>query len=377
MMIRLSILGLILSTLPLLAVNFQDFDGYQNMFCQEEVEQKIKNYLQKDPQVSAFYRLTPEALYIGDLAQKKEDYILQLASCTQPKRSQCFPSLKGAKIAIDPGHFGGAFARLEERFIKLSAAQAKTEHEISFDEGTLTYLTAIHLKALLEAEEANVFVTRAGINQGAFQESFFEWLAKEPLLWSSKEPLTSLFRTYYNRLDLIARAEKINEFKPDLTLILHYNAVGAGALGEENYNLAFIPGAFRAGELDKIEDRYEFLRLIVTDDLEKSLALSQNVVEHFVRELHVPLVSQSTKISYLEKACLWQQTGVYSRNLALTRLVHGPLCYGETLIQNCREECLRLAKTDTEIAGIRCSSRVKEVAQAYFEAVKAYFNDQQ
>jgi len=66
------------------------------------------------------------------------------------------------------------------------------------------------------------------------------------------------------------------------------------------------------------------------------------------------------------------EEGIYARNLALTRLVHCPLSYGETLIQNNIDECLNLARTDFVISGMRCSSRIKEVAEAYFEGIKSY-----
>ncbi len=39
----------------------------------------------------------------------------------------------------------------------------------------LTYLTALELKRLLEAEGAVVMVTRPGIGQGALKENFYEW----------------------------------------------------------------------------------------------------------------------------------------------------------------------------------------------------------
>jgi hypothetical protein len=57
----------------------------------------------------------------------------------------------------------------------------------------------------------------------------------------------------------------------------------------------------------------------------------------------------------------------------MTRLVHGPICYGESLVQNNLQEALRLAKLDTEVQGYPCSSRIKQVATAYFEAIKEFF----
>jgi hypothetical protein len=113
--------------------------------------------------------------------------------------------------------------------------------------------------------------------------------------------------------------------------------------------------------------------MVVTDHIEQSLRLSECITAQFVKQLEVPLLTEET--SYTESGCLMQKPGIYCRNLALTRRVHSPLCYGETLIQNNPEESIRLAELDTSIGGIPCSQRIKEVAKAYFEGIQAYFSD--
>jgi len=87
------------------------------------------------------------------------------------------------------------------------------------------------------------------------------------------------------------------------------------------------------------------------------------------------LIDDNEKTSYTKASCLLQDQGIYSRNLALTRLVHGPVCYGETLVQNNEEEVYRLSSHDAIIAGIPCSKRIQEVAEGYFEGIKEYLND--
>lgn len=382
-MVYALIVGLILVAKNLFSVDFHVFDTYQNKLTAEEVEIKIKSYLEKDPSIHAFYKLTPQALYIGDLTHQRVDYVLYLASTSQSGHSKRLTrdSLKKVKIAIDPGHFGGALAELEERFISIPAAKAKGNRAISFGEGSLNYLTAIALRSMLEAEGAVVFMTRPGIAQGAIKQNFFEWLETHPEFWKSDESLSKLFRNHYNKEDLITRAQEINAFAPDITIIIHYNAHSSDLekdpqafLVQPNYNLLFVPGAFCAHELSKIEDRYEFLRMIVTDDIEQSIKLSEAIASQFVNKLNVPLISSNEKTTYIDKACLIQQEGIYSRNLVLTRLVHGPLCYGETLVQNNEDEIYRLAAQDIQIAGHPCSKRIEEVSQAYFGGIKNYFN---
>jgi N-acetylmuramoyl-L-alanine amidase len=221
-------------------------------------------------------------------------------------------------------------------------------------------------------------MTRSGLGKGAIEQDFFSWLLDRPNIASTL--LSRLFRNEYNREDLKKRAEKINAFKPDITIIIHYNAHLSESekkarlfFTQSNYNLAFVPGAFGKGELKESQDRYEFLRLLVTNDIEDSVLLSEYVLAEFVNQLQVPLVVNTEKNSYLSSVCLFQKDGIYSRNLALTRQVHGPVCYGETLIQNNQEEAYRLASSDSSIQGIPCSKRVEQVALAYFEGIKHYF----
>ena len=74
-------------------------------------------------------------------------------------------------------------------------------------------------------------------------------------------------------------------------------------------------------------------------------------------------------MGYLRNACiLTESPGVYARNLTLTNLVQGPLCYGESLCQDNVVETLILNKKDIEVHGVPTSSRVQDVAKAYIQA---------
>lgn len=365
---------------------FSDFDKFQKTLSREEVEERIKVYLQKDAHVSNYITIDDRylTLYDGPVSQSDRRVEYKLEFAKENKNSKAIKKRKnliGVKIAIDPGHFGGPYSRLEARYIDIppSLERAST---IQFDEGTLSFLTAQYLKILLEREGAHVFLTRDKIGKGVFHEDFFEWLKKSPEFWNSKEPLCQLFRKHYNVLDLRARAEKINGFGPDLSIIIHYNSHHVGesdssnnAVTPCNYNMVFIPGAFCRNELVLEEARYEFLRMLVTSDLPHSAQLSSAVLKKFHEHLCVPVVCKEDGARYLDSSCLKVNEGVYARNLAMTRLVHGPICYGETLIQNNIDECINLSREDFFIGGRQCSSRVKQVAEAYFEGIKSYLLD--
>lgn len=365
------------------ATDFSVFDSYQETFTRDEIELRLIKFLQKDGRAGSYFTLDDKALTLYDAPETQKErsieYCLKLApelgnkGGKQPRKN-----LVGVKVAIDPGHMGGPYARLEERYIDIPPSLER-KSSIQFDEGTLSFLTALYLKVLLEKEGAIVMITRDKIGQGVYEEDFFDWLKKNPSLWSGEVSLNKLFGKFYNPLDLRARAKKINAFSPDLSIVIHYNShhveeeySSNSCVSSKNYNLVFIPGAFCRNELSQPEARYEFIRLLVSEDLPNSQKLSGAILASFGKYLDVPIVSRADGAHYLYKIALEVEKGVFARNLALTRLIHGPVCYGETLVQNNIDECLNLSKTDFVIGGIPCSSRVKLVAEAYFEGIKEY-----
>ena len=183
--------------------------------------------------------------------------------------------------------------------------------------------------------------------------------------------LSTIFRRHYNRLDLRERARVINEYQPDLTIAIHYNAIDCEETIEptkDNFNLIFIPGAFCRNELTSVEDRFHFLRLVCTQDLESSAYFARTLVDVFSKHLKVSPFSSPMQNSLSEAA------GVFSRNLCITRLIKGPICYGETLIQNNEKELINLSQNDEVVSGIPCPRRVIDVANAYYEAISSFFN---
>lgn len=355
-----------------------DFDIYQNRVSFDTIKSRLETYLQFDSELENYYTLTSDKFILfsspDDKIKNNPEYIIHLgsdASLTVDK------GIRGKKIAIDPGHFGGSFAYLEQRFVNM-----EPPYNVTFNEGTLTVCTALFLKELLEEKGAIVMLTKDKPSCGIYHESFFNWLQTQPQLWTASAQLSQIFRDYYNRLDLYSRAKKINDWNPDIVVIIHYNAHDdylaqstRTKATDKNFNLVFMPGAFGKKELRTKEDRYHFLRLLLSNNLEKSQALCDFVVHAMTEELNVSLLEDFQSIPYMPKISKQISPGVFARNLALTRLIHAPLVYGESLIQNNYEECLKLADTSLRIHGIATNIRVKQVALSYFKGIMKYFEE--
>jgi N-acetylmuramoyl-L-alanine amidase len=306
-------------------------------------------------------------------------------------------TLKGMKIAIDPGHIGGAYAMgfTESRCMTLAIDSTK---QIQLVEGNLTFYTSLLLKHKLDSLGAQTMLTRTDTGISSLGITFFEWkkkikdtayldsLIKNNLISEKGVRLLNahlsdkvLFGDVFGSVDMAARAKKINAFQPDITVIIHYNVneknAGWNHTTDKDFVMAFVPGCITSEDMKTLAGRLNFLRLLLSPDIEKSIKLSSAVAKNISSKLNVPL-AQKTDATYLTEHCLpTPEKGIYSRDLALTRLIKGPLVYGEPLYQDNSSECFLLTAKDNSILGYAVSKRIELVAEAYYQGILDYLNN--
>ena len=295
--------------------------------------------------------------------------------------------LAGIKIAIDPGHIAGDWetAVAEGRFIEIYGVK---KDAIRFFEGELTLSTAIVLRDSLVKLGAEVMLTRDKPNFSAMDMSFDEWkqtelldtLLRQGIPFAKAEDIAAhgseqhLYKKYFLDADLDARAAKINYFKPNFTVIIHYNADVLNknwvAPTHRNYSMIFVPGSYLSDEMNTSTERFDFLRTLLTDHLQESTLLSSFVMQGFESGLNVPAIKDYQAPYYIEKYSMKVQDGIYARNLRLCRLLNTPVCYGESLLQDNKKELLALSKNDFR-NGVT-AKRIVQVADAYLYGIKRY-----
>jgi len=306
-------------------------------------------------------------------------------------------SLKGMKIAIDPGHIGGAYhmGETESRCMTLAIDSTK---QIQLVEGNLTFFTALLLKRKLDSMGAQTMLTRTDTGVSSLGITFFEWKekikekkyrdsliennlisAKGERLLNAHLPDKVLFSDVFGSVDMAARAKKINAFEPDITVIIHYNVneknTGWNHTTDKDYVMTFVPGCVTSEDMKTLAGRLNFLRLLLSPDIEQSIKLSSAVAKNISSKLNVPL-AQKMDATYLTQHCLSTNVkGVYARDLALARLIKGPLVYGEPLYQDNNSECLLLTAQDDSIAGYAVSKRIELVADAYYDGILEYLKE--
>lgn len=375
---------------PEYRVNWSEISTYKNIIATAPREEAMQIMLSKGirpfpPDVVKRYSLVP-------------DYI-------KPQPTIKLP-LKGLRIALDPGHIASdtAMGRMEDKYLLFKISKGPTNVQrtekdsmmVSIAEGMLTWQTANALAILLRSEGAEVFMTRSQPNITAFGKTYAQWkkddyhrtldslLKIDPTnshlrkLKSGKvKDENSIFRYVFRDAELRKRAELINAFHPDLTVIIHYNVDEKNKPWNKpsfkNYSMVFVPGSFQEGELCDPERRFDFLRLVLTDEIEKSTTVSGLAALEFQSELDVPLAKMADA-SYLSEHCIPAGLpGVFCRNLSLTRLVQSTMIYGETLYQDNFDECQRLtAKPRFSAEGkqpLGGNERISEVVEAYHKAI--------
>jgi len=377
------------------------------------LKQKASRYLQRDASLSNHYSITNKGVFIYKNANDKKNNSPEffvaynsLDSCRAVMKNweifdkmygskrwiyyqpffndslvkPVISGLKGKKIIIDPGHISNAYidAKIEGKYLKFKE-DSLTPNEVI--EGRLTMATTFLLKQKLEEDGATVLLTRNEYGKSSFNQTFNDWLQSDSSGYAGKQlteaELKKVFSIYNNR-DLLNRSEIINQSKSDLCIIIHFNVDEKNLKWQKptrkNFNMIFMSGAMSKGDLNIRRNRMEFLRLLISNDWEQSLAASKFIIQSFEEVLKVS-TAQKTDADYLtEKSISTPINGVYSRNLALCRLSHGALVYGETLYQDNENEYKILSNNNIIVNNQAVSSRVKDVAEAYYTGIKNYFN---
>jgi hypothetical protein len=188
---------------------------------------------------------------------------------------------------------------------------------------------------------------------------------------------TILFSSFFKDYELQHRADVINAFAPDLTVIIHYNVDEKNTdwkkPSDKNFCMAFIPGCLTVDNLKSTQGKINLLRLLLCTDLDESELISGLVVGELSKQLNIPIANK-TDASYLSEHCMSSPTkGVYSRNLALCRMVKTPIVYGECLYQDCENECYALTQNTETIYGVKTNKRVVLAAQSFYTAIMQYY----
>ncbi len=298
--------------------------------------------------------------------------------------------LAGINIAIDPGHLGGQWAKMEERWFVIGASQPVTE-------GDMTLLVSKILAPKLHALGANVSLVRnssvplTGDRPGNLRKAAIAELSGSGVAFTREnyggiaDPLKEnsikwhAEKLFYRVSEIRRRAWLINErIKPDLVLCLHFNAESWGdplnpTLTEHNHLHALVNGCYSASELSFDDIRFQMLFKLLIRSYPEELAAAEAVTN---------ALSKATGLApYEYPGTNARRAGdtpfVWTRNLLANRIYQCPVVYLEPYVMNSRAVFDRVQAGDylgeREIGGRIQKSIYREYADAVAEGLVEHF----
>lgn len=294
--------------------------------------------------------------------------------------------LQGLRIALDPGHIGGDWAKLEGRYFKLG-------DDPSVEEAKLNMITCDLLAERLQADGATVLWAKHGyepttdLRPDSLHREAIAALALRPDTTKkiSGEPAIQRMigneaaLLFYRVAEIRARADRVNELHPDLTICVHYNADDWGnpdrpSLVSNSRLVIFINGAYEKSELTTDDVKYDLLRKLLDRDAVQEERGCAYVGQQMLDTLRYP--PEAYAAGYFAKH-VTHVPSVYARNLLANRLYHGPVIYCEGPYMNARDAYYRIIAGDylgvRTIHGQSYPSIYRQYATAVEKGVLQYF----
>jgi hypothetical protein len=313
--------------------------------------------------------------------------------------------LKGIKIALDPGHIGGDWAKLEARWFQLG-------NDPPVMEGNLTLTTCQILADRLQTDGATIIWAKHDhepvtdlrpddLHQAAFAALAQRKLAEETkqadesyhpsFLFGIEKPRRGSRGTissdsvdyeaallFYRVAEIRARGAVVNAMHPDLTICVHYNADDWGNpdhpdLVGNSRLIIFVNGFYEAGEIAFDDYKFDLLRKLLDRTAvneERGCALvGQAMLDSFKYPPDIAGKLSARRVTDVPS--------VYARDLIANRIYHGPVIYCEGPYMNAHDAYYRIIAGDylglRTIRGESVPSIYRQYAESVEKGVLEYF----
>ena len=302
--------------------------------------------------------------------------------------------LFGLKIALDPGHLGGKWAKMEERWFQVG-------NSTPVQEGDLTLRVARLLAPRLRELGAKVsFVRNSNEPITAKRPDDFRELARKILIKNGvpqsriggnvldpndpEKEQTIRWQSeilFYRYSEIRRRAALVNfKLHPDLVLCLHFNAEGWGdpnnpTLTDTNHLHLLVNGSYLAEELEFDDERFEMIRRLLSRAYDEELPLADTIAATMARgtglqPYEYPATNTTTKVG--------ASNYVYARNLLATRLYRCPVVYCEPYVMNSKDVFARIQAGDYDrtrnVNGVERKSIFREYTDSVVDGLVEYYS---
>lgn len=391
---------------------WSNLNGYQRTITRDEFEHLVNTVYSPDKGFWYYATISDQKVTLySDPKKKTVDFTLHFATSDKTRLPRPYKyhtrgisndpqrPLKGLKIALDPGHIGGDWARLEARYFKIGKDPA-------VEEAKLNLITCQILAERLEADGASIVWAKHGYepttderpdtlhheaiaalspnasspgNDEVFGLHVSSSRSRRAHAPSENRINNEAALLFYRVAEIRARADLVNKAHPDLTICVHYNANDWGDPDHPSLNgssrlIIFLNGTYEAGELANADERYDLMRKLLDGDAAQEERGCDLVGRQMLDALGYPPDQFQTSFSRQ----ITDVPSVYARNLLANRLYHGPVIYCEGPYMNASDAYYRIIAGDylgkRTIQGKSVPSIYRQYALAVERGVLEYFN---
>jgi hypothetical protein len=381
------------------APDWSSLDAYQRTITRAEFSRLIDQVYSPDGAFWDYARINDARVVVYSDSAKTEPLLTLKFAASE---SACAPlpylyktkavstdpahPLQGLKIALDPGHIGGDWAKLEARYFKLG-------DDPPVEEAKLNMITCDLLADRLQADGADVVWAKHDFEPTTDLRP--EDLRREAIAALSLRPDTTkrisggaaiqrmisneAALLFYRVAEIRARGDKVNALHPDLTICVHYNADDWGnpdnpTLTEHSRLVIFVNGAYEKSEIAYDDTKFDLLRKLLDRTAAQEERGCALVGQSMLDTLKYP--PESYPGGYFAHH-VTDVPSVYARNLLANRIYHGPVIYCEGPYMNARDAYYRIIAGDylgmRTIQGQNVASIYREYAAAVENGVLEYF----
>ena len=285
--------------------------------------------------------------------------------------------LDGLHIAIDPGHIGGEWAKVEERWLAVGNGDPVCE-------GDMTLRVANLLKPRLEALGAQISLVREKPEPVTpLRPDSLLTLAKESTGPADSPAALMKFaeRLFYRTAEIRARAELVNDtLQPDLVLCLHFNADPWGdpnhpTLVDRTHLHLLLNGAYTDEEVSLADQRHALLEKLLRRTHEEEAFVGATVADVFAQMSGLPPFTYPQ--GSLNALPVGGHPYLWARNLLANRLYDCPVIFMEPYVMNSTIDHPRLQAGDydglRELNGKPQPSIFREYADALAKGLENHY----
>lgn len=343
--------------------DWSQLEKYQETLTAEEFSFSLQQvYCPREEWWSSWIELQEDRAKIRKTGGTDQWYELRFRTNGQKKTH--VPDLVGNPpyqwvVAIDPGHIGGDWAKMERR--EFSIGQERPVRE-----GELTLAVAKELLPRLQSLGVHPVLIRDGLQPvtprrpGDFRDLAQPWVdgilgsdsnatseEKSALLQDRQELL------FYRVDEIQERARLVNQsIQPDLVICLHFNAAPwpdpeKQQLVERDDHHVLVNGCYMGGELAYDDQRFELIWRMVNRWSETEQRLAESLSLSFSEQTGLPPFSYKGPNALK----IGEVPGVWARNLLANRRYRCPVVFLEPYVANSQTTYPRIQKWLAQGAG--------------------------